>query len=158
MVYEPSINKFFMSEEKQSSILALMINHHALLETIFFVAKDDIKANSERSKESISSFHREYEKHMFAEENIIFNFLRWTHPKVYQMTIHLTDEHSAIRQLLRKIESELPHYSENNLTTLQSLLSGHRKDEEEHLYPVVVLESQKQRIINRINEIAPHVS
>jgi iron-sulfur cluster repair protein YtfE (RIC family) len=148
-----------MSEEKQNnSILALMINHHALLEALFFVAKDEIKSNTEHSKKSLSSFRLEYEKHMFAEENIIFDFLRWKHPKVYQMTLHLTDEHSAIRHLLGKVELELPRYSENDIVTLQSLLSGHRKDEEEHLYPVVdkeLLESQKQQIINRINEVAP---
>ena len=151
-----------MAEEKQnSSILGLMINHHALLETLFFVAKDEIKANSERAKESISLFRWEYEKHMFVEENIIFDFLRWNHPKAYQITLHLTGEHSVIRQLLGKVESELPQYSENDIATLQSLLSEHRKDEEEHLYSVVdkeLLENQKLRIINRINEVAPPVA
>jgi len=145
-------------EQDQYSILTLMINHHALLETLFYVFKDDLGTDPEKAKEALSTFRWEYEKHMFAEENIIFEFLKWNHPKVFQITVHLTNEHEAIRHLIDKIESEMPTEATKEVTSLQALLSGHRKDEEDHLYPVVdkeLSDMQKSRIILRINEIAP---
>ncbi|MCK9352217.1 MAG: hemerythrin domain-containing protein [Candidatus Paceibacterota bacterium] len=144
--------------EDQNSVLSLMVNHHALLEMLFFIAKDDAISKSDRAKETISAFRWEYEKHMFAEENVIFNFLQWNYPDVYQLTLRLTNEHESIRHLLDKIESELPNVSENDLTVLSSLLSGHRKDEETNLYPMVdkeLPENQRKRIIERINGVAP---
>jgi hemerythrin-like domain-containing protein len=148
-----------MPDSNGNSILRLMVNHHALLEALFFVLKDDLGKNEEKAKETIASFRWEYEKHMFAEESIIFNFLQWNHPKVFEMTKHLKDEHGAIRNLIRKIEAEMPTEEVvNEVVSLQALLSGHRKDEEEHLYPLVdkeLLDVHRQKIISQINEIAP---
>jgi iron-sulfur cluster repair protein YtfE (RIC family) len=147
-----------MLDTNENSILQLMVNHHALLEALFFVFKDDLEKNNEKAKETLASFHWEYEKHMFAEENVIFDFLRWNHPKVFEMTKHLKDEHGAIRNLIRKIETEAPAETAHDMVVLHALLSGHRKDEEEHLYPLVdkeLLDAHKRKIISQINEIAP---
>jgi iron-sulfur cluster repair protein YtfE (RIC family) len=144
--------------EQQNSILSLMVLHHGLLEALFSVYKNSVPANKEEAKVALSNFRWEYEKHMFAEENVVFEFLKWNHPSLFETTAHLRGEHDHIRTSLQKLEADTPTEVTKEVLSLEALLAGHREDEETHLYPLLdkeLLDVHKETIISRINEVSP---
>lgn len=140
----------------EDSILNLMISHHALLEALFILFRDEAKEKSERAAASLSELTWETKKHFFAEENAIFDFVKMENYGVLSVINQLKDEHITILDDLKKFSDNLPELANDEIENFYNLLESHRETEEKELYPKLdkeLRDEQKRQIISRINEI-----
>lgn len=143
-----------MNSEKK--ITNLMISHHALLETLFSVFRDNVEKKVGDPKKTLMKFKWEESKHIFTEESAIFKYNHWENKEVSELVEHLEKEHRIIMSMLSKFEENIPQKDDGDLINLYKLLVEHRKTEEEKLYPELERElsdEDKNIIIDRINEI-----
>ncbi|MEK7658778.1 MAG: hemerythrin domain-containing protein [Patescibacteria group bacterium] len=140
----------------ENSILNLMISHHALIDALFSLFRDEVREKSPRARASLSELDWELKKHWFAEENAIFNFLPLKNIEIWKTINHLKDEHLTMLNDLKKFSESLLEIKGNEIENFYKLLEDHRATEEKDLYPKLdkeLREEQKAQIISRINEI-----
>jgi len=140
----------------QENILGLMVAHHALLETLFVVFRDEVSENSPRVGSALSEFSWEMKKHFFAEENAIFNLVPPKDIESWKAINRLKEEHIAMLVGLEKFMGNLVEIKSEEVEVFYNLLKGHREVEEKDLYPRLDKElgaEEKNQIIARINEI-----
>jgi len=143
----------------EDTILNLMVSHHALLETIFVLFRDEAKEKSKRAEATLSELLWEVRKHFFTEENAIFDFFPLRSMNVFTMINHLKDEHLVMLDSLKKFSDNLPEITDEEIEKFYNLLESHREIEEKELYPKLdkeLREEQKRQVIDRINEIPIH--
>ena len=90
----------------ENSILNLMVAHHALIESLFILFRDEAKEKSPRTGASFSEFKWEVKKHFFIEENAIFDFLPLKTMSIYKKIIKLRDEHITMIGYLEKFSAK----------------------------------------------------
>ncbi len=140
----------------ENSILNLMISHHALIDALFSLFRDEVKEKSPRARASLSELEWEMKKHWFAEENAIFDFLPLKNIEIWKTINHLKDEHLIMLNSLKKFSESLLEITDNEIENFYKLLEEHRELEEKDLYPKLdkeMREEQKAEVILRINEI-----
>lgn len=149
----------------EETILHLMLNHHALLWTLFIAFKDDAKENSPKTSASLSEFVWETKKHFFTEENAIFDYLPLKSMDVLETINHLKDEHLKMLSMLEKFSKSLSlgrsqtgeaEIKMEDVDRFHYLLESHREMEEKKLYPKLDKELavvQRRQIVSRIEEI-----
>ena len=142
----------------QETILSLMLNHHALIETMFAVFRDDAKAKSKRTSASLSELTWEMQKHFFVEESAIFNIplMQLKEIGVFTIITQLRKEHVIMLKSLKYFADNLETTTGDDIEEFFNLLDNHRKIEEINLYPRLdkqLLANQKENIIERIDEI-----
>lgn len=140
----------------EDTILNLMVSHHALLEVLFKLFKDQANKKSEKASESLSELIWEIKKHFFTEENAIFDFLPMINYGVLETVNHLRDEHIEMLNDLKKFSENVLEISDEDLKRFSKLLENHRSTEEENLYPKLdkeLREEKRKEVVFRINEI-----
>jgi len=140
----------------ENSILDVMVNQHALLETLFSAFKDEVKENLEEAKPFLSELVWESRKHFLVEEGAIFDYLPWSDPEISGMIDHIKKEHVIMIDRLGKMQKNLSAIEGEEVEIFGRLLTGHRKFEEERLYPVLdkrLTSGQREVIIKRADEI-----
>jgi hemerythrin superfamily protein len=140
----------------QDTILNLMVNHHALIETMFVSFRDEAREKFPRAGASLSELSWEMKKHFFAEENAIFDFFPLKSMDIFRIINQLKEEHISMLNYLKKFSDNLARISEEDIEDFYKLLKDHRETEEKKLYPKLdkeMREDQKMQILSRINEI-----
>jgi hemerythrin superfamily protein len=140
----------------ENSILNLMISHHALIDALFSLFREEIREKSPRARASLAELEWEMKKHWFAEENAIFDFLPLKNIEIWKTINHLKDEHLTMLNGLKKFSESLLEITGDEIENFYKLLEDHRTTEEKDLYPRLdkeLREEQKAQIITRINEI-----
>lgn len=140
----------------EDTILNLMISHHALIDALFSLFRDEVKEKSPRARASLAELEWELKKHWFAEENAIFDFLPLKNIEIWKTINHLKDEHLTMLNDLKKFAESLLEIKADEIENFYKLLEDHRATEEKDLYPKLdkeLRDEQKAQIISRINEI-----
>jgi hypothetical protein len=143
-------------EENKSNILNLMVAHHALLDALFALFRDQIRDGSPSSRVSLSELIWETNKHFFVEERAIFDFVPLENYGVLGTINQLKDEHITMLNDLKKFAEKLPEVKSEDMDNFHKSLESHRQVEEKDLYPKLdkeLPEEQKKEIVARINEI-----
>ena len=141
---------------EQGNILNLMVSHHALLDALSGLFRDEVRDNSPTVEKSLTELSWELKKHFFTEENAIFDFIPLKNIDIWKTMNTLKDEHLAMMDSLKDFAEKLPDISEADLDAFYELLSEHREVEEHELYPRIdkdLSAEHKHQIIVRINEI-----
>jgi len=142
--------------ENKDNILNLMIAHHALLNALFILFRDQAAEKSPKTTVFLSELRWETQKHFFVEEKAIFDFVIMENYGVLATINQLKDEHLTMLNDLKKFEDSLAEATKEDLENFHNLMESHRKIEEGELYPKLDKElppEQKAQIISRINEI-----
>jgi len=140
----------------KNTILDLMIGHHALLEVLLTVLKDNLEKGSGAIRESLDEFRWQLEKHVFVEERVIFEPCRVRGSDICEVIKHLVEEHDTMMKMLNNMRDDMTKKDAAGITAFQELLKEHREVEERKLYPKLDIDLdkfQKEGIIKRINEI-----
>lgn len=140
----------------EDTILNLMVNHHALIETMFVSFKDEAKEGFPRAGVSLSELTWEMRKHFFVEESAIFDFVPLKSMDVFKTINHLKDEHIIMLDSLKKFSDDLAKITDGQINKFYDLLEDHRRTEEQDLYPRLdkqMRDEQKKHVLLRINEI-----
>jgi len=145
-------------ENKNPTLLDLMLVHHGLLEVLFSSLKDNIGMATKKEfvSEMIDEFQWELEKHFFVEEKVIFKSVSQGQPEIYKIVVQLLEEHDAMMKMLEETKSQLKENLPVDLSKFGHLLTEHRMIEEHKLYPDLdnkIDEEEKKLIISRINQL-----
>jgi hypothetical protein len=135
------------------NVTSLMVRHHAAIDLMLKLFMDETDKSSASAKKIFEDFKWELEKHIFTEDRVIFKLC--ADSEQCKLAEELSVEHKRMFDLLDKIEKDL---NSSEASAFQYLLVGHRKREEEKLYPKldeVLTERQKQLTFERVNEISP---
>lgn len=133
-----------------------MIYHHALLEVLIAVLKDSFVKKTKETAEFLDNFQWELEKHLFAEEKVIFKVCRQEAPGACELVRKLEQEHLLMLEMLEDLKDNLIIKTEADFIKFHELLTKHRQLEEKELYPRLDQELNimvKEDIIAKINEI-----
>ncbi len=144
-------------DNNKNEILDLMLAHHALIETLFAIFRDSLKAEKKDVFELLDNFKWQLEKHFFVEERLVFKFIYPEHGEVFGVVQDLIKEHAEMLNMLAEIESRLKNNENAAISAFYQLLEHHRNTEEQTLYPWMdkaLSEFVKKVIVSRISEIA----
>jgi hemerythrin-like domain-containing protein len=144
-----------VNQMEQKNILNLMIAHHALLNALFILFRDQALEKSVKTSSSLSELTWETSKHFFVEEKAVFDFVVMGNFGVLSMMNQLKDEHTIMLNDLKRFSEDPSKVTKEDLENFFNLMEVHRELEEEKLYPKIdkeLLEQQKKKIIERINE------
>ena len=140
----------------QNSILNLMVAHHALLETLLVVFKDEFETNPVAAGAALDEFKWELEKHIFGEEKVIFKFCSVGETALCQLVQELVQEHELMLETLNDFRQNPATKTKADVEAFHNLIIEHRKGEEEILYPSLdreLDEAQRRAILEKINQI-----
>ena len=140
----------------EDTILGLMVSHHALIEVLFSLFKNEAAAKSSKAADSLSDLTWEVKKHFFIEESAIFDFLPVKTMDLFKTVNHLKEEHTDMLSSLKNFSDNLAGIKDYEFESFHTLLEEHRETEEKILYPRLDKEmedDQKRQIIHRINEV-----
>lgn len=145
-------------ENKNPTLLDLMLVHHGLLEVLFSSLKDNIGMETKKEfvSEMVNDFQWELEKHFFVEEKVIFKSASEGQPEIYKIIVQLLEEHDIMLKMLEGVKSQLAKKLPTNLSKFGNLLTEHRIIEEHKLYPDLdsrLNDEEKKLIISRINQL-----
>ena len=143
-------------ENKNNSILNLMVSHHALLEALFVLFRDEVAEKSPRAGNSLAELIWETKKHFFTEENAIFDFVPLENVEILTTINHLKDEHLIMLSNLSGFAEDLSKVTSDEVDAFYKMLEDHRQVEEKELYPKLdekMREEQKAQVILHINQI-----
>jgi hemerythrin len=141
---------------QSNNILNLMTAQHGLIESLYFLYKDELGTGSEKAKQSLSELSWELKKHFFIEEGVIFDFFKWDDLEMLQLIKRLRGEHAFVIDKLAEIEQNPSKATKEAIAGLYDLLINHRTIEEEKLYPAFdekLSDFQREKIVLRVNEI-----
>lgn len=136
-------------------ILDLMVEQHALLDTLFMAFKSALAVNEQSARESFDELFKETKRHFFIEEQAIFNLLPWKKPEVLEMVNGLKKEHVILMGQLEQVEKDL-NAIKNIEADYTAILKRHVAIEEKMLYPMLdqkLNDQEKTLIVSRINEL-----
>lgn len=142
-----------------NTISSLMVRHHIAISLLLKTLEESFRQKSETAEELLGEFRWELEKHIFVEEKAIFGFCGNTlSGKICETMMSLRAEHEIMLNMLDAVKIGMKAEKDTiDILDFQSLLLRHVKTEEESLYPEldnVFNPKQKEKIINRINEIS----
>jgi len=140
----------------ESSILNLMMSHHALLAALLKVYRDDLFKNPKSAAEALEDFEWELDKHIFTEEKVIFRFCKPDELAACAIVKRLEQEHTIMLEMVQGLKQDLEDKAEADAEKFEGLMLRHVAVEETELYPRLDQELStilKEEIIGRINEI-----
>jgi len=142
----------------ENDILPRMIDDHSKIEKLMDDFEKDIDKDYELLKKSFTKFEWKLEKHIFAEEKVIFtNYNPKDVTEGYRMLPELTKQHNYILNQLSNWRKELVNRKKiEDLHKFKKILVNHKIFEENEVYPKLdqsLTESDKKLIIDRLNEI-----
>jgi hemerythrin superfamily protein len=145
-----------MTERLQ--ILSLMKEDHHEIESLIDSLQEALDGSYDEMRKKFEQFEWRVEKHLFVEEKAIFTFYEPDDVvQGFQMLPTITKHHNFILNELKKMRKEVNNGKEpEDLTELKKFLIKHRNYEEVDVYPKLeeaLKPDQKEKIINRINEI-----
>lgn len=144
------------TENQNNNISHLMANHHAPLESLFLLFKEEAKEKSPRTATTLSELIWETKKHFFTEENAIFDYFPLTSVEILKIINHLKKEHLIMLSDLSEFANNLDKLAGGDIEDFYKLMEGHRHIEEKNLYPKLDQEmrpEQKAEVVLRINQI-----
>jgi len=139
---------------ENNSILGLMMRHHAALDLMLKLFGDEPDKKAGPAGKLFDDFRWELEKHIFAEDRVIFKLCGSMDSPECKLAEHLSIEHRASLDFLDKIEKSK---DEKDISGLQALLAEHRKTEEKDLYPrldEILTQRQKEIVFEKINDLS----
>ncbi|MBU0497206.1 MAG: hemerythrin domain-containing protein [Candidatus Thermoplasmatota archaeon] len=143
---------------KAQAILDLMIKDHGRLISLLNKVEKSISKDSESAIKAFDAFEWAFEKHVFTEEKAIFTSYQPKNVSIgFKMLPELIKEHNEIINRLRVMRRDALIGHSSDFVGFKELLFRHKTFEEEELYPKMdqeLSEADKQRIINRIQEMA----
>ncbi len=142
----------------ENDILPRMIDDHSKIEKLMDDFEKDIDKDYELLKKSFTKFEWKLEKHIFAEEKVIFtNYTPKDVTEGYRMLPELTKQHNYILNQLSNWRKELVNRKKiEGFNKFKKVLVNHKVFEEKEVYPKLdqsLTESDKKVIIDRLNEI-----
>ena len=142
----------------ENDILPRMIDDHSKIEKLMDDFEKDIDKDYELLKKSFTKFEWKLEKHIFAEEKVIFtNYNPKDLTEGYRMLPELTKQHNYILNQLSNWRKELVNRKKiEDFHKFKKILVNHKIFEENEVYPKLdqsLTESDKKLIIDRLNEI-----
>ena len=142
--------------KNSNEILDTMLGHHALIDLLLTTFKDALAQNLELAERLFDEFRWELDKHIFAEERVVFRFCEPLESEICRIVLGLVKEHDLMIEMLNEVKSNLATKERPDISEFQELLTAHRQVEEKTLYPELdkkLDETQKEMIIARVNEI-----
>lgn len=139
-------------------ILHLMVKDHCKIEKLLDKLEENIEKDYSIMRESFNKFEWELEKHLFIEEKAIFtSYNPEDVSEGYKMLPELTKQHNYIINQLNNWRNKIRKKKKIcGFFEFKKFLMNHKEFEEKEVYPRLdesLGETQKQQIINRINEI-----
>jgi len=142
-----------------NQITNLMMTHHGLIMSLLSFLKDTLNLPPEKYPEVVNSFEKfkwELEKHIFAEERVIFKAWSKEDSEISKIIQDLIKNHSKMLEALDTICDNLAPNYQFSLDKFETLLKEHASIEETVLYPKldkVLGDKEKTNIIKKIDEI-----
>jgi hemerythrin-like domain-containing protein len=142
---------------KEDSVLNLMLAHHAFIESLFLIFKDNLAGNSESAPLALADFKNQLKKHFISEEKAVFGFCKdKSDNELCRIVEILMKQHEMMLDMVNDIEIALSVKKETDSETLEKMLRVHRDIEEKELYPEIderFSGPEKKRMIEEINKI-----
>lgn len=146
--------------EKMSEfdILPLMVKDHCKIENLIDKLEESTKGDPSAMIKSFNKFEWELEKHIFVEEKAIFTSYNPEDVTLgYKMLPELTKQHNEILNRLNIMRKDVrSRRMIKDVYGFKEFMINHRAFEEKEVYPKLdeaLDETQKRRIIDKINEI-----
>ena len=142
----------------ENDILPRMIEDHNRIEKLMDEFERDIDKEFKIMKKSFTKFEWKLEKHIFAEEKVIFtNYNPDDVSEGYKMLPELTKQHNYILNQLSNWRKDLINKNKiDGFYKFKKVLINHKIFEENELYPKLdqtLSDSDKKLIIDRLYEI-----
>lgn len=142
---------------KSTALTETMIRDHGKILKLLIRLEKNIGQEKSLIMKAFHDFFWELEKHVFTEEKAIFTVYQpEENTEGYTMIPELIKEHNEIFNLLKTMKKTIKNDENFDFKEFKNLLMKHKNFEDEKLYPKLDLaleESEKRRIINRINDI-----
>ncbi len=135
-------------------ITHLMLDHHRRINKLLQALIDGFGMDKKDLQNNWSQFVDELEKHMRAEEQIIFSFTNLGDDESQKIIRELLAEHGQIREMLRDITTYFRVNFSSKANDLQKLLHRHESKENRVLYPkldAMLSESERSFLLTKIN-------
>lgn len=137
----------------KKEIFKIMIHEHEIMESLLQDFQEFRELNHEKANELFQEFKWNIEKHMFAEEKMLYNVYSIWDGNIEGM-FEILEQHGEIISLIKGIEKSYP--DKNTVLKLRDLIKDHFVLEETVLYPnleKVLNSKQKEMLIQRAQEI-----
>jgi iron-sulfur cluster repair protein YtfE (RIC family) len=142
---------------KSTALTETMIRDHGIILKLLTRLEKTIGQEKSLIMTVFHDFFWALEKHFFTEEKAIFTVYQpEENTDGYSMIPELIKEHNEIFNQLKIMEKNIKEDEYFDFKEFKNLLMKHKNFEDEKLYPKLDLEleeSEKRRIINRINDI-----
>ena len=142
---------------KSTALTETMIRDHGKILKLLIRLEKTIGQEKSIIMKTFHDFLWELEKHFFTEEKAIFTtYEPEENTEGHAMIPELIKEHNEIFDQLKIMKKRIKKDEEFDFKEFKILLMKHKNFEDEKLYPKLDLEldeSEKRRIIRRINEI-----
>lgn len=142
---------------KSTALTETMIRDHGIILKLLTRLEKSIGQEKSLIMTVFHDFFWVLEKHFFTEEKAIFTVYQpEENTDGYSMIPELIKEHNEIFNQLKIMENNIKKDEYFDFKEFKNLLMKHKNFEDEKLYPKLDLEleeSEKRRIINRINDI-----
>ena len=142
---------------KSTALTETMIRDHGIILKLLTRLEKSIGQEKSLIMTVFHDFFWVLEKHFFTEEKAIFTVYQpEENTDGYSMIPELIKEHNEIFNQLKIMEKNIKKDEYFDFKEFKNLLMKHKNFEDEKLYPKLDLEleeSEKRRIINRINDI-----
>ena len=141
-----------------NNILTRMIEDHNKIEKLMDELENNIDKSHELLKKSFTKFEWKLEKHIFAEEKVIFtNYNPDDVSEGYKMLPELTKQHNYILNQLSNWRRDIVKNNKiEGFIKFKKVLVNHKIFEENEVYPQLensLSDADKKLIIDRLNEI-----
>ena len=141
-----------------NNILTRMIEDHNKIEKLMDDLENNIDKSHELLKKSFTKFEWKLEKHIFAEEKVIFtNYNPVDVSEGYKMLPELTKQHNYILNQLSNWRRDIVKNNKiEGFIKFKKVLVNHKIFEENEVYPQLensLSDADKKLIIDRLNEI-----
>jgi rubredoxin len=142
---------------ESDSITEIMLEDHEKIIKLLDDFGKCLNLENEILKKAFEKFKWELEKHIFAEEKVIFvSSEPEIMAKFFDLTPQLIIDHQKINEKLKEIQNNIKSNETCNFQDFKNFLIKHKDDEQTRLYPSLDKEldkKTKEEIIKRIKEI-----
>ena len=121
--------------EELTSLSKMMIKHHAYIEELFQVFKEQIGKEYAVMRETFNTFEGILKKHFAVEEENLFKFADLNDVNVAKLVHNLITDHFSMRGMVDTIKKSMERGEKLDFSVLDTLLVKHRMIEDSVLYP-----------------------
>lgn len=144
------------------SIGAVLARDHETCDQLFAQGCADVRLNDwDAATSSIAALAAELERHLRAEEDVVFDAFDAALNTPAQPTLALRAEHRRIQAMLKRRGESLierdPSTYFKHAASLRILLQQHHEKEERAFYPTAerILAAQMHALVNALRTVAP---